>query len=136
MTSGPRPMVADGAISLDAPARVGQGEAAPKGMISMRRVLALFGMGMMTACATDPARETPFVFPEGLRIMEGGYPYAGGPCRLLGETFATSELLDDSADLLGCPSNVMDDPRIASVGRIVGRYEGVVLVSVPKAAAR
>lgn len=102
----------------------------------MRRVLALFGMGMMTACATDPAREAPFVFPEGLKIMGEGYPYPGGPCRLLGETFATSELLDDSADLLGCPSDAMDDPGVASVGRIVGRYEGVVLVSVPKSAVQ
>lgn len=100
----------------------------------MRRVLVLVGMGLLASCATEPPRETPFVFPEGLKIMGEGYPYPGGPCRLLGETFATSELLDDSANLLGCPSDAMQDPRVASVGRVVGRYEGVVLVSVPKSA--
>ena len=100
----------------------------------MRRVLALVGMGMVAACATEPTREAPFVFPEGLKIMGEGYPYAGGPCRLLGETFATSELLDDSASLLGCPSDAMQDPRIASIGRVVGQYEGVTLISVPKSA--
>jgi len=103
----------------------------------MRRFLALVGLGLLAGCATAPAqeaREAPFVFPEGLKIMGEGYPYPGGPCRLLGETFATSELLDDSANLLGCPTDAMDDPRVRSVGRVVGHYEGVTLVSVPKSA--
>jgi len=86
------------------------------------------------ACASAQPMTTSetFVFPEGLKVMEGGYPYVGGPCRLLGETFATSDLLDDSADLLGCPRNAMQDPRVSAAGRVVGEYEGVVLVSVPR----
>lgn len=100
----------------------------------MRLVIAFVGLGFLSACATPEPREPAFVFPEGLKIMGEGYPYPGGPCRLLGETFATSELLDDSADLLGCPSDAMEDPRVAAVGRVVGRYEGVVLVSVPRSA--
>lgn len=91
---------------------------------------------MLAGCATGPVRDTPFVFPEGLRIMEKGYPYPDGPCRLLGETFATSELLDDSADLLGCPSDAMQDSRVTSLGRVVGQFEGVTLVSVPKSKTR
>ena len=102
----------------------------------MRRILLLAGLGLLAGCATGPVRYTPFVFPEGLRIMEKGYPYPDGPCRLLGETFATSELLDDSADLLGCPSDAMNDPRVISLGRVVGQFEGVTLVSVPKSKTR
>jgi len=104
----------------------------------MSRLVALAALattGVLSACAATPeARPETFVFPEGLKIMSEGYPYAGGPCRLLGETFATSELLDDSADLLGCPADAMQDPRVAAVGRVVGQYEGVVLVSVAKSA--
>ncbi len=102
----------------------------------MRRILLLAGLGLLAGCATGPVHDTPFVFPEGLRIMEKGYPYPDGPCRLLGETFATSELLDDSADLLGCPSDAMNDPRVISLGRVVGQFEGVTLVSVPKSKIR
>lgn len=93
-----------------------------------------FVVTALGACASSPASTTAetFVFPAGLQVMEGGYPYQGGPCRLLGETFATSELLDDSADLLGCPRNAMDDPRVRAAGRVVGEYEGVILVSAPK----
>jgi hypothetical protein len=96
---------------------------------------AIAATGALSACAATPeARPETYVFPEGLKVMSEGYPYAGGPCRLLGETFATSELLDDSADLLGCPADAMQDPRVSSVGRVVGQYEGVVLVSVAKSA--
>lgn len=95
--------------------------------------LAGLAAASLAACASGPSMTSDnFVFPEGLKVMEGGYPYVGGPCRLLGETFATSELLDDSADLLGCPRNAMQDPRVSAAGRVVGEYEGVVLVSVPR----
>ncbi|WP_395945477.1 hypothetical protein [Brevundimonas sp.] len=100
----------------------------------MRRVIAFVGLSLLSACATAPSREPAFVYPEGLKIMGEGYPYPGGPCRLLGETFATSELLDDSADLLGCPADAMQDPRVSSIGRVVGQYEGVTLISVPRSA--
>lgn len=101
----------------------------------MRLAIALVSLGALSACATSPSapQEAPFVLPEGLKIMSEGYPYPGGPCRLLGETFATSELLDDSADLLGCPADAMQDPRVAAAGRVVGQYEGVILVSAPRA---
>lgn len=100
-------------------------------------ILAGLISGVLAACASSPpmAPSEPFAFPEGLKVMAGGYPYEGGPCRLLGETFATSELLDDSADLLGCPTDAMQDPRVRAAGRVVGEYEGVVLVSAPRRAA-
>lgn len=99
----------------------------------MRRLIALSGLMLLSACASTPAPTRP-AFPEGLKVMSEGYPYPDGPCRLLGETFATSELLDDSADLLGCPADAMTDPRVARAGRVVGQFEGVVLVSTPKSA--
>lgn len=101
----------------------------------MRHLIALSSLILLSACATAPATMRPAV-PEGTKVMSEGYPYPDGPCRLLGETFATSELLDDAADLLGCPSDAMTDRRVTSVGRVVGQFEGVVLVSVPKAASR
>lgn len=100
----------------------------------MRRLIALSGFILLSACASSPT--TRPAFPDGLKVMSEGYPYPGGPCRLLGETFATSELLDDSADLLGCPADAMTDPKGAGLGRVVGQFEGVVLVSVPKSATR
>lgn len=100
----------------------------------MRRILALGCMGLLSACAT-PQTSTPMTsLPEGLKMVEKGYPLPGGPCWLLGETFATSELLDDSADLLACPRDAMSDRRVSSVGRQVGEFEGVILVSVPRSA--
>lgn len=101
----------------------------------MRRLIALSGLMLLSACASAPTSTRP-AFPDGLKVMSEGYPYPGGPCRLLGETFATSELLDDSADLLGCPADAMTDPKVAGLGRVVGQFEGVVLVSVPKSATR
>lgn len=97
-------------------------------------ILSGLAAASLGACASAPSMATSeaFVFPEGLKVMEGGYPYVGGPCRLLGETFATSELLDDSADLLGCPRNAMQDPRVRAAGRVVGEYEGVLLISAPR----
>ncbi|RZJ17414.1 MAG: hypothetical protein EON91_09490 [Brevundimonas sp.] len=101
----------------------------------MRHFIAFSSLILLSACATAPTATRPAV-PEGTKLMSEGYPYPNGPCRLLGATLPTSELLDDGADLLGCPSDAMSDPRVLAVGRVVGQFEGVVLVSVPKAASR
>jgi len=102
----------------------------------MRLILAVLGVSLLSACATERTPAPAAAFPEGLKVMAEGYPYPGGPCRLLGETFATSELFDDSADLLGCPADAMRDPRVSSVGRVVGEYQGITILSVPKSATR
>jgi hypothetical protein len=67
-------------------------------------------------------------WPSSLNVLGDGYPRPGDPCRRLGESAATSNYLDDSATLIGCPSQA----SAASVaGKVVGQVEGVTLVSVP-----
>ena len=67
-------------------------------------------------------------WPSSLNVLGDGYPRPGDHCRRLGESPATSNYLDDSATLIGCPSQA----SAASIaGKVVGQVEGVILVSVP-----
>jgi len=103
----------------------------------MRRLLAVAALGLsalLSACATAAPAPAHGDLTDRLKMVERGYPQPGGPCWLLGETYKTSELLDDSADLLACPREAMRDPRVTSVGRRVGEFEGVIIVSVPRSA--
>lgn len=83
--------------------------------------------------STPPPASAPFAWPATLRIVGHGYPAAGAPCRRIGETAATVDYLDDSADLVGCPAS--DQAAIAALGgKSVGQVDGVALISVPRRA--
>jgi hypothetical protein len=68
-------------------------------------------------------------WPESLRPFGDGYPAAGDPCRRVGESAATIDWLDHTADLVGCPT---EEAAKTLGGRIVGKVEGITLVSVPR----
>ncbi|WP_313455796.1 hypothetical protein [Stenotrophomonas sp.] len=96
---------------------------------------ALLCIGLLSACqreeptATD---ETPKAVPpaptSSLVLFGNGYPTDGAPCRRVGESEATSQWLDHTADLVGCP-----DAASASAlgGKVVATIEGMTVVSVP-----
>lgn len=79
----------------------------------------------LTGCATPPAAPD---WPADLRIVGDGWPRPGDPCRVIGETAATVDLLDHDATLVGCRSAA---DAAALGGRTVGTIGGVTLVSVP-----
>lgn len=90
-------------------------------------------VGVAGCSAGTPERETNTttgaVWPATLKAVGDGYPEAGAPCRVVGETAATVDLLDDSATLVGCPS---PDQANALGGKVVATIEGITLVSVPR----
>ena len=78
---------------------------------------------------------TSFAWPASLSPIGDGYPVAGNSCRRVGESAATSNYLDDSAVLVGCPGTADGTEAQALVaskaGRVVGEVDGVTLISVP-----
>jgi hypothetical protein len=78
------------------------------------------------AAATDGAGA--FAWPASLSVVGDGFPAPGAPCRRIGESAATIDLLDDSAALVGCPTRE-DADNLG--GTFLKTIDGVYLVSVP-----
>ncbi|AXI45390.1 hypothetical protein C1J03_04660 [Sulfitobacter sp. SK012] len=83
---------------------------------------------LLTACAPEPAPVT-----GSLPFFGDGYRFKGDVCRRLGESDATAEYLDHTADLVGCPEDaenlgvfVIDTSAVE-----VARQDGYVIYSVP-----
>jgi hypothetical protein len=98
----------------------------------IRFVTAAAGLALLAACGSTAAPAAGDAWPSSLKIVGDGYPKAGDPCQRIGESAATADLLDDSADLAGCR-----DPQAAAAlgGKVVATIDGVTLVSVPRARA-
>jgi hypothetical protein len=111
--------------------------------MQMKRII---GLGLLTAVSAfslsacqkaaeapaEPASDTAATeWPASLVVVGNGFPKAGDVCRVIGESEATVNFLDDSATLAGCLS-AEDAAKLG--GKIVGTVEGVTLVSVPAGA--
>jgi len=117
--------------------------------MSLKRRLSLvgvFGAALLAGCTSpvpsaDNATSSPataassaaakIAWPESLNVMGDGFPSTGAACRKIGESAATVNFLDDSATLVGCPTEA-DAAKLG--GKIVSTVDGITLVSVPAAA--
>ncbi len=93
---------------------------------------------LVSACEEgSPEAASNAEIPAKLRPFGDGFPVKGSPCRRLGESPATSNYLDHTRILVGCPGtreSAVVQTVIAKGGHIVADIDGVVMLSVPVSA--
>jgi hypothetical protein len=87
----------------------------------------------LSACVQRPAAVAgpaarPIPWPTTLTPLGDGYPAVGAPCRRVGESAATSNFLDHTALLVGCPTQAA---ALQLGGKVIATVDGITLVSVP-----
>lgn len=103
-------------------------------LISTVAALALSGCQKAAEKSEAPIDATvQSAWPASLTVVGDGFPKAGDACRIIGESAATSNYLDDSATLAGCLSA---DDAAKLGGKVVATVDGVTLVSVPASATK
>ncbi len=106
------------------------------------RKLAVLGLGLVLgACSEGPENDTPDVIVappppptnDNLRLISG-YRSADDWCETAGETAFTAEFLDDTADLVACPTGSdAAQSLVASYGaRQMAETGGYTIYSVPR----
>lgn len=89
-------------------------------------------LGMLAACVATP--EPAYTPPEASGLVGvRAFPAEGDVCQVIGENELTTDYLDDSATLVGCPqaeTGAIAD-RIADGGQQVAVVGDWVLLSVP-----
>jgi hypothetical protein len=120
----------------------------PTGVGINNRLTALAALLLAACSAQQPAQapaahtsetETPAttatVWPSGLVVLGDGYPNAGDACRRIGESARTVDMLDDSAQLVGCPGGAAEVATLAIValgGQVVGSVANITMITVPQ----
>lgn len=86
----------------------------------------ILALGLLTACETMP--------PETDLPLMGGYRNVADQCQRVGESPATVEYLDHTADLVACPANYegLGVFTHETGGVEVARIDGWVLFSVSR----
>jgi len=87
----------------------------------------------LSACVQRPAAVAgpttlSIPWPDTLTPLGDGYPASGAPCRRVGESAATSNFLDHTALLVGCPTR---GDAMQLGGKVIATVDGITLVSVP-----
>jgi len=95
-------------------------------------VSALAATLTLSSCVQRPAAVAgqgwTIPWPTTLTPLGDGYPAVGAPCRRVGESAATSDFLDHTALLVGCPTQA-DAMQLG--GKVIATVDGITLVSVP-----
>ncbi|MCK8483508.1 hypothetical protein MUY21_05610 [Aliiroseovarius sp. S2029] len=97
----------------------------------MKQILPLIALGLLTACDT---KTTTTQTTTTLPLFGDGYRADGDQCRRVGESAATVEYLDHTADLVACPEDYegLGVFQADTGGVEVARIEGWVLFSVSR----